>query len=203
MCSISFLRMMLTKKDTMRTCVHGVVIKHIAFRVIYIITYFAQKVNIFVGFMMIFVKSSGRGIPAAVVFGRLESLEDLVRRAHDGIKRRLEGFELSVMAPSCDVAKRIVRRVQSQSAAYDIRHRFSLHFARATVCIRFFGTLGMQERVSDLMDSCLYPLHLGQAVSDDNALVSVAVVAVGSQSVIGSTDTGTGDTASSVSQMRS
>ena len=77
------------------------------------------------------------------------------------------------------VAKRIVRRVQSQSAAYDIRHRFSLHFARATVCIRFFGTLGMQERVSDLMDSCLYPLHLGQAVSDDNALVSVAVVAVG------------------------
>lgn len=80
----------------MRTCVHGVVTKHIAFRIIYIITYFAQKVNIFVGFMMIFVKSSGRGIPAAIVFCRLEGLEDLIGRAHDTVQRRLEGFQLFV-----------------------------------------------------------------------------------------------------------
>ena len=48
------LHVMRTKKDTMRTCVHGAITKHIAFRVIYIITYFVQKVNILVDFVMVF-----------------------------------------------------------------------------------------------------------------------------------------------------
>ena len=59
--------------------------------------------------MMIFVKSSGRGFPAAVVvFCRLEGLEDLVGRPDYTVKGRLEGFQLLIAAPSRDVSKRVI-----------------------------------------------------------------------------------------------
>ena len=142
---------MRTKKDTMRKCVHGAITKHIAFQIIYNITYFVQKVNVFVGFMMIFVKSSGRGfLAAAIVIGRLKGLEDPVRRPDDTVKGRLEGFQLFISTPTGHISERIVGSVQAQGAAHDIRHRFGLYFPRAAVCIGFFCSLGMQERVSDL-----------------------------------------------------
>ena len=125
-------------------------------------------------------KLSGRGFPAAgIAIRRLERLEDSVGCPDDSVKRRLEGCQLFVRGPSCHISKRIFRRVKAKGPADDIGRSFCLYFAGAAVCICLFGTFGVQESVCDLVDHGLDALHLSQAVTDDNALVSMAVIAVG------------------------